>query len=309
MYIEKNTEEKIKLFENKLLNTNRGYNFYIEWSNLEKLNKYEIELNALDTLIGKKENFDEKFKELLEKLPKTVELFPFLFALSKAERKEVIKKNHFLDIIGSELDSPDSQSYNFNGEVPFTEKEIEKYLLFFEQMGLKIFYQNFLEKSTLDYIYGVLVGLDSNGRKNRGGKAFELACEPIIKDIAKKYDVEVFTQKQFKYLRKKELEISVDVENRKADFILLKDKKCMNIEVNFYKDSGSKPEEIIDSYINRQSDLSKNNIMFTLITDGNCWKGTTNQLRKGFNHIKYLMNYKMMKDGAIEEIIRKEFAE
>ena len=66
---------------------------------MEKLNKYEIELNAIDTLIGKKEDFDEKFKELLEKLPKTVELFPFLFALSKKERKEVIKENNYLDII------------------------------------------------------------------------------------------------------------------------------------------------------------------------------------------------------------------
>ena len=83
----------------------------------------------------------------------------------------------------------------------------------------------------------------------------------------------------------------------------------MNIEVNFYKDSGSKPEEIIDSYINRQSDLMKNNILFALVTDGNCWRGTTNQLRKGFNHISYLMNYKMVKDGAMEEIIEKEFVE
>ena len=309
MFIEKSTEEKIQLFESKLLGTNRGYNFYIEWANLEKLDKYEIELNAMDTLIGKKEDFDEKFRELLTKLPKTVELFPFLFALSKAERKEVTKKNKYLDIIGSELDSPDLQSYNFNGENRFTEKEIDKYLLFFEQMGLKTFYRDFLEKSTLDYIYGVLIGLDSNGRKNRGGKAFELACEPIIRDVADKYNVEVITQKQFKYLCLSGFEISADIENRKADFILIKGDKCMNVEVNFYKDSGSKPEEIIDSYINRQSDLSKNKIKFVLVTDGNCWKGTTNQLRKGFNHIDYLMNYKMMKGGALEEIIRKEFEE
>lgn len=309
MYIEESTEEKIKLFENKLLSTNRGYNFYIDWTNLGKLNKYEIELNAMDTLIGKKENFDEKFRELLEKLPKTVELFPFLFALSKAERKEVLKKNKYLDIIGSELDSPDLQSYNFNGESQLNENEIEKFLMFFEQMGLKAFYQNFLEKSTLDYIYGVLIGLDSNGRKNRGGTAFELACEPIIREVAKKYKVDVITQKQFKSLSSRGFIISDDIANRKADFILIKNNKCMNIEVNFYKDSGSKPEEIIDSYINRQSDLMKNNISFALVTDGNCWRGTTNQLRKGFNHIIYLMNYKMMKDGALEDIIEKEFVE
>ena len=83
----------------------------------------------------------------------------------------------------------------------------------------------------------------------------------------------------------------------------------MNIEVNFFNGGGSKPEEIIDSYINRQLDLKKNGIDFALITDGNCWKGTTNQLLKGFRHLSYLMNFKLAKVGMLEEIVSKEFGD
>ena len=83
----------------------------------------------------------------------------------------------------------------------------------------------------------------------------------------------------------------------------------MNIEVNFFNGGGSKPEEIIDSYINRQADLALNNIGFVLITDGKCWKGITNQLYKGFRHLEYLMNFRLAKSGMLEKIIIKEFGE
>ncbi|MBO7254222.1 MAG: type II restriction endonuclease [Clostridia bacterium] len=309
MYLEKNVKEKIQLFENQLIETNRGFNYYINWDNIKGYEKYSIEIHSLDCLIGQKTNFDFLFTELLKKLPCVVEVFPYLFALSKVERNKVCNQNEFLKIIGTELDSEDVQCFNFNGSKQLNDEQIKMYLLFFEQMGLKNLYQNIIEKSTLDYITGVLVGLDSNGRKNRGGTAFELACEPLVKEVCQKYGVEVITQKQFKILIEKGFKISDDIANRKADFILLKDKKCVNIEVNFFNGGGSKPEEIIDSYINRQSNLKENNIGFVLITDGNCWKGTTNQLTKGFTYIEYLLNYRMTKSGALDEIISKTFGE
>ena len=135
-------------------------------------------------------------------------------------------------------------------------------------MGLKDLFENLLEKSVIDYVIGVLVGLDSNGRKNRGGTAFEDACEPIISEVCKKYDISLISQKQFKVLKDYEFEVSPDVANRKADFILVKGNKVLNIEVDYFFRGGSKPEEIIDSYINRQNDLKKLNIGFILLTDG-----------------------------------------
>lgn len=307
MYLEKEVKEKIELFESQLIETNRGFNYYVNWENILDHKKYCVEIHSLDCLIGQSTNFDTMFFDLLKKIPSVVEVFPYLFALSKVERNSVRKQGELLKIIGTTLDSEDVQCFNFNGQKTFSNKEIKEYLSLFEQMGLKNLYQRIIEKSTLDYITGVLVGLDSNGRKNRGGTSFELACEPIIKDVCNKYGVEVITQKQFSFLKEKGFEISNDIANRKADFILVKDKKVVNIEVNFFNGGGSKPEEIIDSYINRQANLNDNSIDFILITDGNCWNGTTNQLTKGFTYIKYLLNYKMTKSGALDEILLKIF--
>lgn len=309
MYLEKTIEEKIELFEEHLLDTNRGFNFYVDWSNVVGLNCYTIELHALDALIGKKEDFNSIFTALLQRIPSVIKTFPFLFALSKAERENVTNGLGSLQVVGTEIDSADLQQYCFNSVEILTDEEIRRYLDFFDQMGLKNLFQNILERSTIDYVVGVLVGLDSNGRKNRGGKAFELACEPIIRDICDRYGIEVITQKQFKTLQAKEFAIDEDIANRKADFILTKGRKCLNIEVNFYSGAGSKPEEIIDSYINRQADLRRNDIHFALITDGNCWHVATNQLQKGFRHLNFLMNYKMLKNGILEEVIRNIFVD
>lgn len=175
-------------------------------------------------------------------------------------------------------------------------------------MGLKDLFQNLLEKSVIDYVIGVLVGLDSNGRKNRGGKAFEFACEPIIAEICKHHNVQLISQKQFKVLSKMGFDISEDVANRKADFILVKNNKVLNIEVDYFYRGGSKPEEIIDSYINRQNDLKKIGIGFALLTDGFCWDNKDkNQLQKGFRNLDYLLNYHLAKYGMLDEIISEYF--
>lgn len=312
MYINQSIDELSSMFESNLLDTNRGYNYYIDWTNIDGYQKYDIEIYAMDTLIGKDDNeFLNKFRELITKLPSIVEVFPYLFALSKVETAGV-RKNSLLKIVGSSIDSDDFQTYSFNSKKlcsPISEDVVIQYYNFFEQMGLKYLFQNLLEKSVLDYIIGVLVGNDSNGRKNRGGTAFELACQPMLEQICNKYSLELLSQKKFNILREYGFEISEDVANRKADFILLNQEHtiCMNIEVNFFNGGGSKPEEIIDSYINRQSDLEQNRIKFALITDGNCWRGTTNQLTKGFRHLNYLMNFNLAKSGMLEETILKEF--
>ncbi|MGI5839762.1 MAG: DpnII family type II restriction endonuclease [bacterium] len=313
MFVNLSTQDKVKMFERDLLETNRGFNYYVDWSNIDGYQPYLIEFHAMDALIGLDNNRMYKtFQDLVRKLPTVVATFPYLFALAKADRKEVWRGGTNLKIIGSEIDSEDFQEYSFaemiirNG---LGDDQIERYYDFFKQMGLKALFQNLLEKSVLDYVIGVLVGLDSNGRKNRGGAAFELACKPIITEICQRFNITVIEQKKFSVLRKWGFDISPIIEKRKADFILFdaSNKKCMNIEVNFYNGSGSKPEEIIDSYINRQANLAENGIDFALITDGNCWDGITSQIMIGFQHLKYIMNFKLAKGGILEEVIRVVF--
>lgn len=310
MYKNMSTDELSELFVDNLVATNRGFNFYVNWNNALDYRQFEIELNAMNVLI-KNDNIHDKFLELVKKIPTVVATFPLLFALSKGERKDVWKGKNDLKVVNEELDEDDFYSYDFNVSnigSGLSDEAIEIYYIFFDKMGLKDLFENLLQKSVIDYVVGVLVGLDSNGRKNRGGTAFEDACEPIISEVCKKYEIKLISQKQFKVLEEYGFEVSPDIANRKADFILVKDNKVLNIEVDYFFASGSKPEEIIDSYINRQNDLKKIDIGFVLLTDGMCWDNKNkNQLQKGFRNLDYLMNYHLAKYGMLNEVLNDFF--
>lgn len=309
-YKEMDIDEISSIFVDNLVETNRGFDFYVNWDNATDYKILEIELNAMNVLI-KSDDIEKKFYDLAKKIPTFIATFPLLFALSKTERQDVWSGKNDLSIVNEQLDGDDNYKYSFKIEdlkKGLTEDEIANYYLLFDRIGLKHLFENLLEKSIIDYAIGVLVGLDTNGRKNRGGTAFEDACEPIIDEICKHYGVDLISQKQFKVLRDYGFTISEDVANRKADFILVKGDKILNIEVDYFFRGGSKPEEIIDSYINRQNDLSKLGIGFALLTDGMCWDNKDkNQLQKGFRNLDNLMNYHLSKTGMLEEIISSYF--
>lgn len=313
VFLNQKSEDLVKVFTDNLLMTNRGFNFYVNWTNIDGYKGFLVEIHAMDVLIGcKDDNFKSQFVTLISKLPSVRLLFPFLFGLAKSEREQLYKGKNKLTIIQDELDSPDHLVYSFSKTIDlFDEDTIEMYYDFFVKMGLKNLYQNIIEKSTLDYIAGVLVGMDSNGRKNRGGEAFELACQPLFERICYNYKrpLTLLIQKQFKELRKYGFDISKDIAERKADFIVLdvEKKRAINFEVNFYSGSGSKPEEIIDSYITRQDNLKASGIDFALVTDGKCWSTVSNQLLKGFRHLDFLLNFYMLKHGMLEEVLNSVF--
>jgi len=178
----------------------------------------------------KNKNYDDNFKKIVKRFPTVINVLPALFALSKDERENLRKGKDVLKVVNIGALEEDLLEYRFNfGEDEYlTEEEIDQYLDFTKKIGLKYLFTNLLEKHLVDYVIGCEVGLDSNGRKNRGGLAFELALEPIIVEVAEKYRIKVITQKQFKTLKQKGFAISEDIANRKADFILIKDKKVMN---------------------------------------------------------------------------------
>ena len=310
-FLEIGPENQVKIFTESLLDTNRGFNYYVDWANVDGYQDLLVEIHAMDVLIRcNDETFVDKFHTLLKRLPTVIFLFPYLFGLAKSERSKLYREKEKLVVIQDELEDVDHLVYSFSKNIKqLSDEEIQKYYGFFVQMGLKHLYQNIIEKSTLDYIVGVLVGMDSHGRKNRGGSSFELACQPLFEKICEKYDLNLLTQKEFKALNKYGFSISKDMANRKADFIIFDKKqvKAINFEVNFFNGTGSKPEEIIDSYINRQSDLQLDGVNFGLVTDGRCWKTATNQLAKGFRHLDFLLNFYLLKHGMLEEIIQKVF--
>jgi len=286
----KSLDEVIKDFLDTLVYTNRTYDFFVNWKKVkENIEKYKIELNILNALIRDR-NFDETFKEIIRKFPSVIKVFPILLAIRDVE----------LEVI--DLSKSLTEKYDFSLNKP-TEKDIEKFLNFFKKTGLKNFFVNMAEKSIYDYIIGVEVGLDTHARKNRSGDIMEKAIKPFLNELDNSY--KVLFQKKFDYLDNYRIKVSNGIKNRKADVIIIKEnKKIINIEINFYEGSGSKPQEIVDSYINRQKDLKNNGFCFIWITEGKGWAKQQNQLRKAFNEIDFILNLNFVSKGYLTKIIK-----
>jgi type II restriction enzyme len=291
-------EDTIERFHETIIDTNRSYNFFVNWEKVEQhVDKYKIELSILDSLIGSR-NFNKDLENILKKYPEVLPVIPILIAVRDARLKVI---RDFSDA------DTDIMEYNFT-ERKLSELEIRVLIEFFEKTGLKNFFENLSTKSIRDYVTGVEVGMDTHARKNRSGDSMELVIKPFIEKINLKHDNRyiILFQKNFNYLQKNfGIKVSASIRNRKADFILINADKdrVVNIEVNFYSGTGSKPQEIVDSYINRQEELKENGFEFIWITDGYGWKGQKNQIEKGFRKVNYLLNLHFVRKGLLEDIL------
>ena len=101
-------QERARIFIKNVLFTNRGFNYYVDWSNIDGYQEFQVEIHALDILIRcSDELFYEKFKNLVTKLPSVILLFPYLFGLAKSERENLYKGRENLVLIQEELDKND----------------------------------------------------------------------------------------------------------------------------------------------------------------------------------------------------------
>ncbi len=290
----------VQSFQDNLLKTNRDHDFYVNWVKIEKnARKCKIELNILNSLIGAK-NIKQEFMILLDTYPEVVRTFPILIAVRELEF-EVIDS-----LFNKEITTSD---YNFDvnrGDI-LNQNQKEDYFDFIVKTGIVKLFD--IIKDFFDYILGVEVGMDTNARKNRGGKAMETLIEPLLMNICDKYEINCTVQNTFNKVEKEfGIDVPVELRERRGDFILTKNGMLTNVEVNFFSGPGSKPEEIVDSYINRYNELQAVNSQFIWITDGKVWKTSTNQLKKAVNNQKYLFNIEFIKKGLLEEAIKEIFS-
>ena len=128
--------------------------------------------------------------------------------------------------------------------------------------------------STSDYLLGVEVGLDTNARKNRSGLFLETLVDETLRELSSRHpNLVVINQKTFGYVEEKyDIIIPPTLRDRKFDFAIINQGKATTIEVNFYSGTGSKPSEIVSSYINRGEVLAAAGWKFVWLTDGMGWK-------------------------------------
>jgi type II restriction enzyme len=272
------------------------WSYFVNWDKVfNNTKKIEIALNNLNYLIGKKD-FDGEFKFLIKENPEIAKVIP---ALVVRDGSNTNKFNILVDYKSKKLVY---EEYDFSKK-EVSGKDIEKYLTFVEESGLKDLIISQKIKNLVDYMIGVEAGLDSNGRKNRGGHSMESIVEFFIKDVCenKKYSyIKEATSEKIK--QEWGYDVPVDKSSRRYDFVVNTGKELIIFETNFYGGGGSKLKSTAGEYRDLFNVLN-GKYKFIWITDGYGWKSTARPLRETFGHNDYVISLDMVEKGILGEII------
>lgn len=268
-----------------------GWDYFVNWQKVQRLaKKLGDELNLLNGLVGSS-NLEKDFKEKITKYPSIALTFPVLLAI----RDEAFQVSELLD------GKVSTKSFNFH---PDAESMIaEDYWDFFKKSGLADLFESRRLKNIPDYVFGVEVGLDSNGRKNRGGDAMENTVEALLKPFCAKHNLAYLKEANAKKIESEfGYRVPVDKSSRRYDFVINLGKEPLLIEANFYGGGGSKLKSTAGEYRNL-FDVLKGQFKFIWITDGAGWKATELPLSETFEHNDYLFNIYMLENGILSEFL------
>lgn len=269
----------------------KTWNYLVDWNKVNgNFLDHEIALNKLNYLLGKRD-IKTEFIRLYESNPDVATVLPLLAAV-RENKIEIYnkdtKESEFFDFTEKSASSP-SQLYSFLEKTRLVE-------LFREERV----------KNLVDYARGVEVGLDSNGRKNRGGKLMENIVEEYIKSYCEKNNFEYIAQAQPKQIKREwGYEVKVDKSNRSFDFAIYnpQEEKIKLFEVNFYNGGGSKLKAVCGEFRGLFLELYEQGIDFIWITDGLGWKSTLYPLEETFNHNDgNILNLSMLEEGVLDNL-------
>ena len=266
------------------------YTYYVDFEKIYKnVDKVKVELNILNSLIGSK-NIEEEFQNILIKYPETLECIPLLLAVRS---REIFVK----DEINEYLFKFDKMVYS-----------IKDYIKFMKESGLFDLLQNHIINNLYDYVLGIEVGLDSNGRKNRGGHLMENLVESYIIKAGYEKDVNYFKEMYLKDIEKKwNLDLSEmsghNISTKRFDFVIKTDKQVYVIETNFYSSGGSKLNETARSYkMLAQESKKVDGVTFIWFTDGQGWISARKNLEETFNTMETIYNINDLENGILYNI-------
>jgi len=268
----------------------KTWDYFVNWDKVSANSAdLEISLNKLNYLLGK-ENLKDEFAKLYESNPDIVKALPVLLAVRENKLEvfdKVTKESEFFDFS--------------NGE-----DGAEKYFEFIEKSGLARLFQKDGIKNLVDYVMGVEVGLDSNGRKNRGGTLMEEIVGTYIKDFAEKRGFEYLAQARATEIKAKwGYDVEVDKSERSFDFAVYnpQTKKLKLFETNFYNGGGSKLKAVCGEFRSLYDELTKQDIDFVWVTDGLGWETAKRPLEETFNHNDgQVFSLNMLEDNVLEEL-------
>lgn len=267
-----------------------NYSYYVDFEKIYKsAEKYKVELNILNSLIGSK-TIEEDFQNIIIKYPETLEVVPMLLAVRSNEIYIKDKTNEYL--------------FKFNKMI----YSIEDYINFMRKSGLFDLLQNHIINNLYDYLLGVEVGLDSNGRKNRGGHLMEDLVESYIEKAGY-----IKNQNYYKEMYTSDIEDKWNIDlsvlkgeikaTKRWDFVIKTNNQIYVMETNFYATQGSKLNETARSYeliANKVKNID--GLTFIWITDGTGWNNAKLPLNETFNVLDTLYNINDLENGVLERL-------
>ena len=265
------------------------YNYYVDFNKIHRnVEGIKVELNILNSLISS-DNIEGDFEKLLGKYPEILKCIPLLLAVRSKEIYAIDRDGEFL--------------YNFTRP----NLNVEQYKIFMRKTGLFDLIENHIINNLVDYATGVETGLDSNGRKNRGGHLMENLVESYIQKAGFVKDKTYFKEMYIHLISDMwGSDLSLISNNGKMekrfDYVIKTEDTIYAIETNFYRAGGSKLNETARSYKNialESKDIE--GFEFVWITDGKGWLSAKNNLEETFDVMEHIYNINDLENGAIEE--------
>lgn len=281
-------QDWFKTFHSSMAN----YSYYVDFEKVYKnVDEIKTELNILNSLIGE-EDIETKFEKILEEYPHVLKCIPILLAVRGYE-------------IPVFEDGDGFSVFNFSS---FSPADIEKYKLFMRKSGLFELLQRRLIHSTVDYVTGVETGLDSNGRKNRGGHLMENFIEDYIQRAGFEKNVSYFKEMYISDIQSRwGLDLSAISNQGKTekrfDFVIKTSSMVYAIETNFYGSGGSKLNETARSYKTLALEFRQvSGAKFVWFTDGEGWMSARHNLEETFDELDDVYNICDVKNGIMSKI-------
>ena len=267
-----------------------SYDYYIDFDKVVRnVEEIKVELNILNSLIGSK-SIEEDFEKIVRKYPETLQCVPLLLAVRGNEIYAQDEEGAFL--------------YNFRK----MNYSVEQYKVFMHKTGLFDMIANHLVNNLVDYALGIETGLDSNGRKNRGGHQMEDLVEKYIVAAGFVKGVNYFKEMYLKDIEEKwNIDLSALSNQGKAakrfDFVIKTDNMIYGIETNFYGSGGSKLNETARSYKTLAWETEEiDGFTFVWFTDGKGWTSARNNLEETFDVMEHIYNINDLENGIMNEV-------
>lgn len=263
------------------------YGYYIDFPKIHKnVDAIKVELNILNALVGS-QNIEQEFDDLIAKYPETLKCIPILLA---------VRSNEIYAI-----DEDGEYNYNFSK----MNYSAEQYKVFMRKTGLFDLIANHIISNLVDYATGVETGLDSNGRKNRGGHLMENLVEGYIQKAGYIKGKDYFKEMNLSEIESKwNIDLSAISNQGKAekrfDFVIKTDNNIYGIETNFYGSGGSKLNETARSYKTLALEAKTiDGFKFAWFTDGKGWNSARNNLEETFDVLDDVYNINDLESGVI----------